>query len=316
MKTIETYADYHAELPNRSPQWRAERVEQILHQQGRRWHADHDDETTIHAARFKAALLTLEAQELTSFELQRVLYHRFRAVTLAYAISASDVRIVVEARILARQTNEEIISGTGGTPEVIELYEQLFFNVRDRLMNKDYIHTVVIGQTAQSGLEQLTYEQKMKLVAYQGGAALLEQFLHGSPVLPSDDDTGAYLDHAIQNNLRIQAFLTTRAMQPSKFDVRDVINTNLSYIQSNQRESASNQQSEWIGEFVNIVRKRTPIPRGSAADAIPADSPLRNYSVGFVELRAAEQLRAASEGGLPYIDALRNFRLRSPGEEE
>ena len=314
----QTFAQYNASLPDRSPQWRAERVKQIMDLQGGRWHRQRDDEITIRAARFQAALSTLRRRDIPESEIRLLCLSspRHRRVSQAYQLSESKMRDVIEARILARQTNEQIASKSSASPEAIGMFEQLFFNVRDRLDDRDYIHATVIGYTAHRGTDSLTHQQKARLLAYETGVSVLERFLYGHSKRQTVVDANTYLDQLIQSNLEIQGVLATHAMSAGKFDVRDVINANITYKQLNQRETSSSQQSDWIQTFVDTLRKRTPIPRGAEAAAIPDDSPLHNYIAGTVELRAAEQLRATSKGGLPYIDALRNFRLRDPGEED
>ncbi len=54
------------------------------------------------------------------------------------------LRWTIEARILARQTNDEIAQSCGCMPEMIEYYEALFFNVRARLDSPDFIMTKVV----------------------------------------------------------------------------------------------------------------------------------------------------------------------------
>src|ERR1700677_3869694 len=51
---------------------------------------------------------------------------------------------LIEARILAGQSDEDIAQELGTMPEVPEWYEALFFNVRDRLGNLDWIMDAVL----------------------------------------------------------------------------------------------------------------------------------------------------------------------------
>ena len=64
----------------------------------------------------------------------------FYAYDLHQDNDASDIRFVVEARILARQDDATIAGKIGTLAETIAWYERLFFCVRDRLNVSDFIH--------------------------------------------------------------------------------------------------------------------------------------------------------------------------------
>jgi hypothetical protein len=57
----------------------------------------------------------------------------------------TDLPAIVKARLLAGQDDQTIARSVGTLPESIACYEQLFFNVRDRLDVEDWIVQVVLA---------------------------------------------------------------------------------------------------------------------------------------------------------------------------
>jgi hypothetical protein len=68
----------------------------------------------------------------------------YLAHDLAFSADSERHRYELEARLLARQSNEEIAHELSGLAGMVEWYEQLFFNVRDRIDNRGYIVNKVI----------------------------------------------------------------------------------------------------------------------------------------------------------------------------
>jgi len=61
---------------------------------------------------------------------------------------------------------------------VISLYERIFFNVNEKLKNRDYIMTCVIGPSVHSGLSDRDFDLLWKLFGYLYGPVVLNAFVH------------------------------------------------------------------------------------------------------------------------------------------
>ena len=96
-------------------------------------------------------------------------------------------RTLIEARILARQTDAQIAQGFHTGPDTIFWYEKIFFNVRDRLDCDTWIYKAALKSSAgsaqgagyPSSIENQARE--LKRIAYFGGKAALDQQLTGFP---------------------------------------------------------------------------------------------------------------------------------------
>jgi len=255
-------------------------------------------------------------------EMDAVLHGRYRRIHQAYKLfilpPTNANRYVLEARLLAGQTNEQIHAKSGIPPETVGMYEQLFFTVRDRIEEVDYILGNVIGRVFQSGLSTFNPELLAKYFGFFAGPVILDMVLYGfasKRAVANDDEILGFLDEKIARNTRLQTVTLTTLLQPGKFDVRAIFEGYGQLLAVESRQNASPEHSEWVGAFIKTLAKRNPIPRGSEARNLEG-TPVANYSVGTVELRASEQLRAASTHGLPYYDQLANFVLPDPDPDQ
>jgi hypothetical protein len=89
----------------------------------------------------------------------------------------SGIRLEIEARILARQTAQQIGRRVDLPADVIVTYEALFHNVADRLAATTYITTVVIGEIVPEGAGKFDFGRLIKWTAYNGGVGPLDAML-------------------------------------------------------------------------------------------------------------------------------------------
>ena len=83
-----------------------------------------------------------------------------------YSQANNSSRYSIEAYILSRQTDFEIGFQCGVPPAIIDAYEALFFNVREKLNHPDYIVNCVIGQAIHRGLAERDFDLLSKLYGY------------------------------------------------------------------------------------------------------------------------------------------------------
>ena len=94
-------------------------------------------------------------------------------------------RRAVEAWLLAGEPIEAIARRCGVPVEAVEVYEQLFFNVADRLTSTSYILFHAIGAASYRGFDGDDTGAVLKWFAYMGGPRVLD-FLLGGGDTPCD----------------------------------------------------------------------------------------------------------------------------------
>ena len=172
---------YHFANPLRVPNWdgsvlgsRENRIRGATKRTNDKW--------LIDAYRFQIALAKCkdEADRYELMDKYPDIYGAYLIYNRGDAEERHPARFAIEARILASQSDYDIARRMGIRPEVIAIYENVFFNVRDKLSNKDYISTVVMGPSIYAGLTDRDYDLLWKLYGYMYGPVALDAFINST----------------------------------------------------------------------------------------------------------------------------------------
>lgn len=125
----------------------------------------------------------------------------------------------IEARLLARQTPEEISQICGIDPNIITAYEATFFNVTDRLHNSSWVANCVLGRDFHSGLTERDWQALWRLYGYFGGPALFTalQMKQNMQASPDDEKVEAQLRSDRRRSLLLKENMAARTMQVNGF---------------------------------------------------------------------------------------------------
>lgn len=178
---LSTSAPLDAADPVRPPDWRWSLARQLL-DSGRPVAPSRCDLLTTQLIEFlrrRRQCLSDRARRRLAAELPDIA----GAVALREQTHPS-IRAVIEARILARQTADEISALVGLPAGVIAAFERLCFDVRDRLENADYIEQLLIHAARDAAAD---YRSALRLLGYRGGPEALNE------VLPAASADGAGL---------------------------------------------------------------------------------------------------------------------------
>lgn len=172
--------DFQHVNPFRTPSYRWERA-RVLAKEGQEFSASTDDAETGKAYEYLIALKRRTAD--TQYKMLAV---RMPAIHQAHEIHQQDgaLRWVLEACLLTGQASEEIGWKLDLSAAVVDWYERLFFNVRDRLSASDWIVLQAIGKKAVHGCTKQDLNLILKLLGYFGGPLVLEMCL--PHLLPED----------------------------------------------------------------------------------------------------------------------------------
>jgi hypothetical protein len=155
---------------------------------GRRPSRDRDDRATFDGWRY-----LLDRRTCRDRSDQERLAQRHPAVAAAYYLSrqarqAEPLRKAeVEARFLARQTDDDIATKCGLSATAVGAYHDLFYSVRDCLHADIHIYIVAIGSKAFYGLTENDVDIFLKILGYANGPIMLDaalRYFRNPPVLP------------------------------------------------------------------------------------------------------------------------------------
>jgi hypothetical protein len=146
--------------------WRWERARELSEQRKKGGVRFYDDEITSEAVRY----LNKKKGGAESYELAK----EFPAIYEADVIhtEAAIDRWTIEALLIADEAIERIVNYTGASTELIETYEQLFFDVRSRLKNTGFINMRVLGNNMRE-IHSTDPDGMWKMLGFNGGPQIL-----------------------------------------------------------------------------------------------------------------------------------------------
>lgn len=284
--------------PFRDPQWRYERCLKLVEHQPRPLPASpkQDDEFVRRYRKFLLRFLRTEDEDTRA-----ALFPQDPEVFYAHLIHHHpdrEWRSITQARLLTGDEPETIASYAGTLPEAINLYEKLFFNVQDRLLNKDWIVKTVLGtasQRASNRYDTMTDHQRdmlYKLFGYFGGPIILDTVISGfaSRDIPTDPrHVTGWFDRTMKNLIKRKASLEAHRFEVDKFKVIELMHIHLSIMSS---EKASGGSDTDYAKAIEAMLQQTPW--GLAKKGYNALSDVQKpYALSPVEPRADEQMQLA-----------------------
>lgn len=299
--------------PLREPAWRDIRVRELLTrmpkpgQPSRVW----DDEHVVAWYRFNKLLARLDGSPREKklrelFRLHPELYYAWFLRTAGDQESSA----IVQARILAGQSDVEIAREFNTLPGAIQAYTRIFFDVRDRLQAQSAILKTVLGPAAlRSGDKTETLDPFRTGVCYQlfgyfGGVEALEFLLFGMQHLPvplngmeAQEWTRQVAEAAIQRKTAMAA----QMMEVTKYNVVRLVELNLKLKELSLLEAnaSGGNRDKRLEEIVSVfLQDNVQMTIGRKGFAALAQDGLEITSP--VELRAdmltgSDDLAAASQ---------------------
>lgn len=244
------------------------------------------------------------------------LLQRDRDLFWAHSIWAEDkapTRWGIEARVLAGETNEEIAAKVGTSPAVIAAYEQVFFDVREKLQNTDYITNVVMADAVTRGLQERQYDLLWKMLGYKGGAHVLNAVISKSSALTRpetpEEVAGFFQDFAI-NAMKYKAAVATMTVQINTHTQLSLIDSFVKYVEIERTTENATKAHSTIVENIGAMLSSLPFKVGTKLDSdtlkmLPFDN-------GAAELRNDELMVLSTGGSLKNKQTIED--LHFPGE--
>ena len=209
--------------PKRPPDWRWLYADYLVRNDIEPSRFDHDH-WVVKAARFRRRLEDCKGDE--DFAL---LERKFPDLYWAWDVSrpaddsartyteADDLfRFNVEARLLTGADNEHIQERTGLSPNVIDAYEAVFYDVRSHLDNKAWIMHMVIGPQMHIGLKQVHNETLWKIFGYFGGRFVLDGMIEtfsGQGHPRSASGTASFLSDSVRYDFKRLAVIAAKTFR-------------------------------------------------------------------------------------------------------
>lgn len=253
---------------HRVPAWRYERARGILQGQVPRLAVNHEDDLVRQYVAFLRDEERLRRAGLREFDVGMRLASRWPEIYSAYEFKQQPPgtvsRAALEACVLSGMTDEEIATRMKRDPLTIELYRELYWDIADRLDVQDYIAGFVLAPVLQAGVDTLNTELLAKYFGYAGGPLVLDLVLYGltrQHGLSSDDEVIGYFERSTQNLIKYQTMVTIALTQPSRFDVRTLIEGYQAIVTLERSAREGQPEHMWLAGLTEVLRNVNITPR-------------------------------------------------------
>ena len=308
--------EYLAANPFRAVDWRWQRAVEIVDGNGipatRRKDEPIGYKWINKAVRFNAALRDSIDSDYRMIELSEAEPDIFWAWYMWERLRA--MRASVEARILARCTNDEVGIHCGIPPSYIEAFEALFFNVREKMYHRSYILHCVIKPVVSRGLTDREYDLLWKLYGYFLGPhvvnALESQFVDASWCGTPDAVHSALTDDAI-STMKLKAALATKTVAVNTHTQLALMDQFSKFVEIERTTDSSGKAQDQILDHVSALMTTLPFnvggrdPRGSV---LPFN-PVQGYEKTAMELTYEETMRVSVNQTILHGDVLKKLEF-------
>jgi hypothetical protein len=298
--------------PKRAPNWRWLRAVQI-DSGGPRASSARDGAEGFTWIRRASRLKRRFEQAASRPEILYRLIQNDAALFWAHAMWLDDkapARWSVEARILAGETDKQIADRMGIDESVVQAYAAVFFNVRERLANRDYIVNVVMADAVTRGLTERQYDLLWKLFGYHGGIYVLDAVI--SKVSPIDKPTNAagvgtfFQDFAV-NTVKHKAAIATLTIPINTYTQIALIESFVKYVEIEKNSENAGKAHSTIVENIGAMMAALPFKVGTKLDSV--DAKMLPYDDSAAELSSAELMTVAAGGKLSNQQDIENLRF-------
>lgn len=298
---MKSYIDIRLADPFLKPYWRHERVVQMV--------------TTTPPARcgrfddlwIKTYRKFLYSWRKNESQRTRMLYE-LPGLYYAYAIHDrvaidSDMALIIESRLLAGCTIEDIANDCKTIPETIMWYEKLFFNVANFLDHNDWIVKnalmPVIGlYVAQSDDDKnrISYakpylDMSLKLFSYFGGPIMCDIMINGfkrNNKLKDSAELEDYINDQFTLQLQRRSLQAVQQFEINKYNVTEIFTLHSRIIELKKSVKNQEMQNTDFEKHVNAMLLSMPWTVGRAGKQKYQDTIIGKYDDSAIELDPEE----------------------------
>lgn len=210
-----------------------------------------------------------------------------------------DIRWELEARLLARESMEQIAKKIGALVEVVIWYEKAFFNVLDRLDNRSYICGVAMGRSIHRGLFERDYDLLWKMLGYGLGPhvidSLTSKLMNPQHVL-SADQVDTALQQQTDSLIHTKGWIAMQTL-PVSYNQAALVEFYIK-MKEIQKNAGGGDVTNLI--TTNIHAALTSLPFSTDRPAVAAPQ-LGYYDEQSAELRADEMLAVGAGFDSPAL---------------
>ncbi len=177
----------------------------------------------------------------------------YPAIHVAHEIrmnSYSHFRWIIEAAVLANISREELAEYIALTPKVIEAYEKLFFDVRDKLQAEGYVAGSILGAIVATGVDGADPDGFWKMLAFNGGWEQVKGCWCAGRATP--EAMHYYREVALQQ-IMLKAAASGLGIQPNSYNGVDLMRVGMERAQYEEEHGQGTIQDKHSDAFKSLV---------------------------------------------------------------
>jgi hypothetical protein len=318
---MKRYADFQKYNVYRSPQWRWDRVMKMANRGPTPGRCSTRDDDYVR----KARNFHLRWRDYDSREQREELYWETPGLFYAYEINEKQseqysVAAVLQARLLAGQPAAQIAEAMSTVPETVEWYEALFFNVNDRLKNRDWVTTRILlpallkrrevdladgAPFRDPPIAQPFMDGSLKMFAYFGGPRLVDFMITGFQAgkqLNSIEDLAGWLDGQWASTIRRRSAQAALMFNVNNFNVTELFTIHTRIMEIERSEESADLQKTTTERHIKAMLDEIPWAVGDKGADKFAGTLLGRLDNMPAELRDEEILKVTSGKPVPNLD--------------
>ena len=208
---------------------------------------------------------------------------------LLYEDIYSGTRWVFEAGVMASQPREYMAEYLNTDPDVLKMYEHLFFDVRDALKHKGCIVANVLMPMFKGGAKPKDPDFAWKLLAYEGGWDVVKSVWEIGDVSPVAVD---FLNRTFREQILRTAREAIYSVVPNNFNTGELIKSGLEMIKFEHETGASKTRDQSMASIsallgsvkLTVERSRTVLSAEEPRHTLPDASDIFIKPVGVESL--------------------------------
>lgn len=331
------YRDVRLADPFLRPNWRHERVVQMLGMVPPERCKRYDDEWVQGYRKFLFAWNKSESK-------RDGLMHDDPGLYFAYLLHdrmfvEPEMRLMIEARLLAGFSYDEIAHECKTIPETIQWYERLFFNVGDFLGHHDWIlkHILIpasdrfVADNVEDDDDEVFkpkpsnevvkphLDMTLKFFAYYGGTMICDMMISGfrrDKRVTSHEDIPEYFHEQFMSQIMRRSAQAAGQFEINKYNVMELFATHARIIEiQRSAESADDRHSD-IEKNIAAMLSELPWTVGAEGAKLYGGSVIGNLDNGAAEANEEELMLFNAGKGLDKVDEIAGLTIDSRKEPE
>lgn len=336
---LDLYRNIRIADPFLKPYWRHERVIRMLASVPPERCKRHDDKWVQTYKKFLFLWNKSEANRDKLMYENPGLYFAFLLHDRMYV--EPETRLMIEARILAGYTSEEIARECKTIPETIEWYEKLFFNVKDFLVHHDWILKHVLLPASDrfvsdeeeddddkeefkprtvAEIVKPHFDMTLKFFAYYGGPIVCDLMISGfrrdRKVITHDDLPDYFHDQFMTQIMKRSAEASGR-FEVNKYNVMELFNTHSRIIEIQKSTGQQENKYNEIEKHVNSMMSEFMWTVGNTGKQLYDGTLIGQADELAAEVDSDELLKIGAGEGKTIVDSITDLNItgrKEPGK--